>query len=95
MAIVTVTVRTPMDRTQFYRDAEAASRLMSDGIALRYLASLCRAKAMDEAMWDTGSAAFRDYWVDSLMRELWQECVTRGYHRTKIGSIRFTVNVVN
>ena len=77
---VSVNVTGSIDRSEFWRDAEAAQRLWSPGMALRFLASLCRARATYELIAQSPRV------VDALFEEqahigtlaLWRECQARG-----------------
>lgn len=84
----------PPDRTQFIRDAEAATRLRSPVAAMRYLEGLCHARALVELFReryrteDERARMFR-----GRKRELWGICREMGFFATQVVSnVEFRLN---
>jgi hypothetical protein len=89
--VVIVDVTGTIDRSEFWRDAEAAQRLWSPWAAARFLASLCRTRAIYETTNQTLRVvdAMFDLNVEATTLSLWRECQARGLfvvplRRTKI-----------
>lgn len=80
----------PPDRTQFIRDAEAAMRLRSPVAAMRFLESLCDARARAELHCERyHTQADRDALHRSRKRELLAMCRAMGFLATRVTEVEF------
>jgi hypothetical protein len=82
-----------IDREQFWRDAEAAGRLMTRPTQTDFLLELCQAKAWQEVndSWLTDARAGQI--ADSITRELWNECVNRGLCEPSVRAIQLIASL--
>ena len=83
-----VYIETPVepDRSQFLRDAESASRLMTPDDAIAFLKSLCRVRAITELGPETPDAE-----LDYLAMLLYRLCVSIGLDQVPTRHVKITM----